>query len=84
MVRSSTYAGPLGAQYSPVLLMSKSSMKDASDWAASSGVTAIELIIVLVCFENFLVIAHIIRRATYLRRHPNIYQIQRFWSFLSA
>ena len=32
--------GPLGAQYWPVLLMSKVSMKFSRDWADSSGVTA--------------------------------------------
>lgn len=36
------YAGPLGAQNSPVLLILKPSIKEDSDWAASSGVTADE------------------------------------------
>lgn len=36
-----SYPGPPGAQNSPVLLRSNSSMKDASVFAASSGVTAV-------------------------------------------
>lgn len=40
IVLSKTYPGPRGAQYCPVLLTSKSSTKAASDFAASSGVTA--------------------------------------------
>ena len=35
-----TYAGPLGAQYSPVISMLKLSMCSISDLAASPGVTA--------------------------------------------
>jgi hypothetical protein len=37
-----SHFGPLGAQNSPVLLISNPSMKDARDCAASSGVTAIK------------------------------------------
>lgn len=37
------YVGPLGAQNSPVLLILKPSIKEDSDWAASSGVTADDL-----------------------------------------
>jgi hypothetical protein len=37
-----SHFAPLGAQNSPVLLISNPSMKDASDCAASSGVMAIK------------------------------------------
>lgn len=59
------YLGPRGAQYSPVVLMSKSAMNLMRDLAASSGVTANQN---TVCFSGCAT-----RGFHTSRRHPRIY-----------